>query len=171
LRPLVQKHNAADRLRRNFSVSLRRFESPLKPSQNDTISEQSRTKQQDPDNEQERNHSAKDALAAGSPLLEEQPLRTTAQSLSHEAQIDTAKSDTATERAAQETMPSDVQKKRWDMSKRFQILMDNVMTKATIAGHRVNQYTGTDYSGIEALRQAIVAQGPSTQSMLLYRLF
>ena len=170
-RPLIQKHNLAEKLRRGFSVSAKRLDSPLKPFDNGSIKEQSHQKQQDPQAEQDNLNPGKDALAAGSPALEEQPVRTTAERLSQEARVNTIKSETTNERIAQETMPSDVQKQRWDMSKRFQVLMDNVMTKATTAGHRVNQYTGTDYSGIEALRQAIVAQGSSMQSIFLYKLF
>lgn len=35
-------------------------------------------------------------------------------------------------------------------------LMDNLLTKATLASHQINTYTGTDFSGIEALRNEIV---------------
>lgn len=34
--------------------------------------------------------------------------------------------------------------------------MDNLLTKATLASHQINTYTGTDFSGIEALRNEIV---------------
>jgi sensitive to high expression protein 9 len=37
-------------------------------------------------------------------------------------------------------------------------LMDNFLTKATLASQQINTYTGTDFSGIEALRNEIVAQ-------------
>jgi sensitive to high expression protein 9 len=37
-------------------------------------------------------------------------------------------------------------------------LMDNFLTKATAASQQINTYTGTDFSGIEALRTEIVAQ-------------
>lgn len=37
-------------------------------------------------------------------------------------------------------------------------LMDNFLTKATLASQQINTYTGTDFSGIEALRTEIVAQ-------------
>ena len=36
--------------------------------------------------------------------------------------------------------------------------MDNFLTKATLASQQINTYTGTDFSGIEALRNEIVAQ-------------
>ena len=36
--------------------------------------------------------------------------------------------------------------------------MDNFLTKATAASQQINTYTGTDFSGIEALRTEIVAQ-------------
>ena len=37
-------------------------------------------------------------------------------------------------------------------------MMDNLLTKATAASQQINTYTGTDFSGIEALRTEIVAQ-------------
>lgn len=37
-------------------------------------------------------------------------------------------------------------------------LMDNLLTKANLASQQINTYTGTDFSGIEALRTEIVAQ-------------
>jgi sensitive to high expression protein 9 len=37
-------------------------------------------------------------------------------------------------------------------------MMDNFLTKATLASQQINTYTGTDFSGIEALRTEIVAQ-------------
>ena len=36
--------------------------------------------------------------------------------------------------------------------------MDNFLTKATLASQQINTYTGTDFSGIEALRNEIVEQ-------------
>jgi sensitive to high expression protein 9 len=37
-------------------------------------------------------------------------------------------------------------------------MMDNLLTKANLASQQINTYTGTDFSGIEALRTEIVAQ-------------
>lgn len=37
--------------------------------------------------------------------------------------------------------------------------MDHVLSKAASASRRLNIYTGTDYTGIEALRRAIIDQG------------
>ncbi|GAM90130.1 hypothetical protein ANO11243_081700 [Dothideomycetidae sp. 11243] len=44
--------------------------------------------------------------------------------------------------------------------------MDEMLAKAAVAGQRVNTYTGTDYSGIEALRQQIVEQEQQLKSRL-----
>lgn len=38
------------------------------------------------------------------------------------------------------------------------LLADNLLTKATLASHQINTYTGTDFSGIEALRNEILAR-------------
>ena len=159
MRPLAQKQCSSDGWRRSFSVSSKRHDDPSRLSSRTPIPEHLLEKKHDPQVGQDKAPTGKDALAAGSPILEEQPANTTVNDLSREARVDSAKPDTVAERATQETMPSDVQKQRWDMSKRVQVLMDKVLAKATTAGHRVNQYTGTDYSGIEALRQAIIAQG------------
>lgn len=156
---LMQKQYSTETWKRKFSVSSRRHEDPSKLSSRTPIPEHLLQKKHDPQVEQEKVPTGKDALAAGSPILEEPPVKIEVDDLSREARVDEAKSDTATGRAAQETMPSDIQKQRWDLSKRFQVVMDTVLAKATTAGHRVNQYTGTDYSGIEALRRAIIAQG------------
>lgn len=37
--------------------------------------------------------------------------------------------------------------------------MDDLLAKAAIVSHQLNNYTGTDYSGIEALRREIHEQG------------
>lgn len=58
-----------------------------------------------------------------------------------------------------EKLPSHSQSRRSDVSKRLQTFMDGMLAKAAVAGQRVNIYTGTDYSGIESLRQQIVDQG------------
>lgn len=42
--------------------------------------------------------------------------------------------------------------------------MDNLLTKATAASQQINTYTGTDFSGIEALRNEIVAQEKQVKS-------
>jgi len=48
--------------------------------------------------------------------------------------------------------------------------MEEVLAKAVVAGHRVNRYTGTDYSGIEALRRQIGEQGEIHYSIKIRRL-
>lgn len=56
------------------------------------------------------------------------------------------------------SLPSAIEKQRWDLSRRLSTLMDSLLTKATLASQQINTYTGTDFSGIEALRTEIVAQ-------------
>ncbi|KAK4544910.1 hypothetical protein LTR36_003815 [Oleoguttula mirabilis] len=43
-------------------------------------------------------------------------------------------------------------------------LVDRVLTRASIAGHHINAYTGTDYSGIESLRKGITDQEQKVKS-------
>jgi sensitive to high expression protein 9 len=58
-----------------------------------------------------------------------------------------------------EDLPSYQERMRWTLSKRFNRMMDDLMPKLALASQRINNYTGTDYSGIEALRKEIIAQG------------
>jgi sensitive to high expression protein 9, mitochondrial len=62
-------------------------------------------------------------------------------------------------RVPAEDLPSHKEGQRWDLSKRFSELMDDILPKIATVTHKVNAYTGTDYSGIEALRKEIQEQG------------
>ncbi|OJD09579.1 hypothetical protein AJ78_09024 [Emergomyces pasteurianus Ep9510] len=53
-------------------------------------------------------------------------------------------------------LPSQIEKRRSDLSKQFTRLMDNMQSNIFIAGQRLNDLTG--YSGIEKLKQDILAQ-------------
>lgn len=61
--------------------------------------------------------------------------------------------------APEEDLPSHREAQRWDISKRAHALMDDLMQKISVAAQRINKYTGTDYTGIEALRREIKDQG------------
>lgn len=56
------------------------------------------------------------------------------------------------------SLPSHAENRRSDLQKQFSRLLDDLLVKASIAGQHINAYTGTDYSGIEALRKEILAQ-------------
>lgn len=56
-------------------------------------------------------------------------------------------------------LPSQSEQQRWQVSKRTQNIMDDFLAKAAIFSQQLNTYTGTDYSGIEALRREIIEQG------------
>ncbi|KAI4793666.1 hypothetical protein E4T44_12621, partial [Aureobasidium sp. EXF-8845] len=62
------------------------------------------------------------------------------------------------EAVTEEALPSKHQEQRWHMSKRVQQRMDELLAKAAVVSHKVNNYTGTDYSGIERLRREIIDQ-------------
>lgn len=66
-----------------------------------------------------------------------------------------------------EALPSSREKQRWDSSKRLSELMEELQEKIAIATQKVNNYTGTDYSGIQALRQDILDQGIFNQEAFL----
>ncbi|KAF2423562.1 hypothetical protein EJ08DRAFT_639919 [Tothia fuscella] len=57
-----------------------------------------------------------------------------------------------------EDLPSHQERMRWKISKKFYQIMDDLMPKIALAGQKINSYTGTDYTGIEALRKEIIDQ-------------
>lgn len=73
--------------------------------------------------------------------------------------------------AAEEALPSKHQAQRWKLSKRVQERMDELLAQAALVSHKVNNYTGTDYSAIERLRSDIKDQGKSFYSLYLRRPF
>lgn len=56
------------------------------------------------------------------------------------------------------SLPSHTENQRWDYSKKMAKLMDELLVRASMASQHINAYTGTDFSGIEALRAEIVEQ-------------
>jgi sensitive to high expression protein 9 len=62
-------------------------------------------------------------------------------------------------RVPDEYLPSHRERQRWDLSKRFSEVMDELLPKLAVVTQKVNTYTGTDYSGVEALRREIKEQG------------
>lgn len=61
-------------------------------------------------------------------------------------------------RVPDEHLPSHREKQRWDFSKRLSEIMDDLLPKLAVVTQKVNTYTGTDYSGVEALRREIKDQ-------------
>ncbi|KAF2473991.1 uncharacterized protein BDR25DRAFT_302040 [Lindgomyces ingoldianus] len=61
-------------------------------------------------------------------------------------------------RVPAEHLPSHREGQRWNLSRRFSELMDDLLPKLALVTQKVNTYTGTDYSGIEALRREIKEQ-------------
>jgi sensitive to high expression protein 9 len=83
--------------------------------------------------------------------VEEEPLKTEAEVIAEQILKE--------EVIAEEALPSKHQEQRWHLSKRVQERMDELLAKAAVVSHKVNNYTGTDYSGIERLRRDIIDQG------------
>lgn len=57
----------------------------------------------------------------------------------------------------EDTLPSDAERRRSQLSKKFTDLMDNIQGNVFIAGQKLNDLTG--YSGIEKLKRDIETQG------------
>lgn len=62
-------------------------------------------------------------------------------------------------RVPDEQLPSHQERLRSNFEKRFTALMDELLPKIAVVTQKVNTYTGTDYSGVEALRREIQEQG------------
>jgi sensitive to high expression protein 9 len=62
-------------------------------------------------------------------------------------------------RVPAEDLPSHREAQRWDFSKRLTEMMDELLPKLAVVTQKVNTLTGTDYSGIEALKQEIKEHG------------
>ena len=60
-------------------------------------------------------------------------------------------------------LPSYLEGRRSKWSKQFSTMMDNIQSNVFVAGQRLNDLTG--YSGIEALKNEINAQGRLLQSL------
>ncbi len=71
-------------------------------------------------------------------------------------------------RVPDEYLPSHRERQRWSLSKRFSSFMDDLLPKLAVVTQKVNTYTGTDYSGVEALRREIQEQGISSQLFFGY---
>jgi len=61
-------------------------------------------------------------------------------------------------RVPDEHLPSHRERQRWDLSKRLSDAMDDLLPKIALVTQKVNTYTGTDYSGVQALRREIQEQ-------------
>lgn len=94
-------------------------------------------------------------------IVPERPSMLEARERMQEAEAPAAKQDHVTDnisRVPDEHLPSHRERQRWDLSKRFSELMDEVLPKLAVVTQKVNTYTGTDYSGVEALRREIKEQ-------------
>ncbi|KAF1821711.1 uncharacterized protein K489DRAFT_402567 [Dissoconium aciculare CBS 342.82] len=56
------------------------------------------------------------------------------------------------------SLPSATESQRLQASKKLSKLMDGLLSRASIAGQHINEYTGTDYTAIDALRKDISKQ-------------
>ncbi|KAF1838096.1 hypothetical protein BDW02DRAFT_489992 [Decorospora gaudefroyi] len=70
-------------------------------------------------------------------------------------------------RVPDENLPSHRERQRWNLSRRFSEAMDELLPKLAVVTQKVNTYTGTDYSGVEALRREIKEQEKLVQARRL----
>ncbi|KAH6614086.1 Mdm33 family-domain-containing protein [Boeremia exigua] len=66
--------------------------------------------------------------------------------------------DSLRKRVPDEQLPSHQERQRSNLEKRFTALMDDLLPKIAVVTQKVNTFTGTDYSGVEALRREIQEQ-------------
>ena len=122
--------------------------------------------------EQERIQKRLDALLEGQTaerkaqenvetVPESLPVNEAQERLQEEAETTPQKDDISDtiNRVPDEQLPSHRDRQRWDLSKRFSEIMDDLLPKLAVVTQKVNTYTGTDYSGVEALRREIKEQG------------
>ena len=57
--------------------------------------------------------------------------------------------------APEHALPSSRARRRWRVSQAVHDGTDALLRRLAVAGQRINEFTGTDYSGIEALRREI----------------
>lgn len=91
----------------------------------------------------------------------EQPLPVDTQKHVQEPVVSQDKEDVVdnVKRVPDEQLPSHQERQRSNFEKRFTALMDELLPKIAVVTQKVNTYTGTDYSGVEALRREIQEQG------------
>lgn len=108
------------------------------------------------------------------PAKHESPAQEPSTTTAHLPPLTTQPADTTTDTASipitepsaasqpsLDPLPSQREKQRWDTTKHVSQWMEDLLEKLALAGQKVNNYTGTDYSGIQALREQILAQGTS----------
>lgn len=89
----------------------------------------------------------------------QRPILEPAASLDKQDVVDNVK------RVPDEQLPSHQERQRSNLEKRFTALMDELLPKIAVVTQKVNTYTGTDYSGVEALRREIQEQGMHASSL------
>ncbi|KAF2164823.1 hypothetical protein M409DRAFT_36984 [Zasmidium cellare ATCC 36951] len=72
--------------------------------------------------------------------------------------INPSSEEAQTPASSSNTLPSHTANQRSQLSNRASKVLDTLLLRASIAGQHINVYTGTDYSGIEALRKEITEQ-------------
>ncbi|KAK4617948.1 Sensitive to high expression protein 9, mitochondrial [Fulvia fulva] len=96
-----------------------------------------------------------------------EPVTTTAEAETRlpKDKVETETHETSTPASSSTTLPSHTANKRSELSQRTSKILDSLLARASLASQHINQYTGTDYSGIEALRKEIIDQEQKVRSL------
>ncbi|KAF2121418.1 Mdm33 family-domain-containing protein [Lophiotrema nucula] len=105
-----------------------------------------------------RSNLEKQQPAAPTPESPQSPIRDAEPASTPKVHLPPPNIEDTIKRVPAEDLPSHKEGQRWDLSKRFQKLMDDLLPKIATVTHKVNTYTGTDYSSIEGLREEIKGQ-------------
>lgn len=76
------------------------------------------------------------------------------------------KDESNTPASSNSNLPSHKANQRSQLSNRASKVLDTLLLRASIASQHINAYTGTDYSGIEALRREITDQEQKVRELL-----
>jgi sensitive to high expression protein 9 len=147
-------------IERAFSTSSRRLETEKKDEKDQTTPSATIHLQPPPPTETQAGEPIESPAPQPQPVHNAEPTSTeTQEDATPSPPRSTPKDEPlSTPASRSSTLPSAFAKRRTEISRRMSHLMDNFLTKATLASQQINTYTGTDFSGIEALRNEIVAQ-------------
>ncbi|KAK8231627.1 Mdm33 family-domain-containing protein [Phyllosticta capitalensis] len=152
-----------------FQCQFRAFTRPSKTNRLSTVSEQVRRLSSTPKTLQDKPTSSE----PGSEIRKEPSVDTRAEPIEPVSPEPSATPRPPTEESSKppptpepepvqkvpdEQLPSHRQGLRWELYKRLSAWMDEMLPKLILVGQKVNSFTGTDYSGIEALRREIQQQ-------------
>lgn len=162
LRKKQQEEEARRKREEEEALRKKREAEALKKKQE----EEALRKKQEQDTLQKTQHSTQSRPEQPKPSwMESEPVRSSPVEAQESVQkgpvVSQSKDDVVdnVKRVPDEHLPSHQERQRWNFEKRFSRFMDELLPKIAVVTQKVNTYTGTDYSGVEALRREIKEQG------------